>query len=230
MEQPQHEHIGVGGKQVDIFKSTAANCPVIYLNTFPDVGEKVQLELERLKSPDHTLVAISGLQWDHDMAPWDIPPISRDDTPCTGGAKDYLQLLVQEILPKAEEALAGTPAWRALTGYSLAGLFAVYAIYQTTLFSRIASMSGSLWFPGFKEYVMSHEMKRKPEHLYFSLGDLESKTRNPYLKAVRDNTQVLAAYYQSQQIDTAFQLHQGDHYTESVKRTALGIRWLLTRA
>ena len=81
------------------------------------------------------------------MAPWDIPPISKNDTPCTGGADSYLDLLLSKIIPEAERQLRGTPVWRGIAGYSLAGLFAVYAMYQTGAFSRIASMSGSLWFP-----------------------------------------------------------------------------------
>lgn len=62
--------------------------------------------------PDFTLVAISGLEWDHDMAPWDIPPISKKDTPCTGGADSYLGLLLSKIIPEAEKQISGTPVWR----------------------------------------------------------------------------------------------------------------------
>lgn len=73
----------------------------------------------------------------------------------TSGADGYLRLLINQIIPKAESLLQGTPAWRGIAGYSLAGLFALYSIYQTDAFSRVASVSGSLWFPGIKEYVVS---------------------------------------------------------------------------
>ncbi len=179
--------------------------------------------------PDFSLVAISGLEWDHDMAPWDIPPISKDDTPCTGGADDYLHLLTEKIMPQVENMVPGEPSWRGLAGYSLAGLFAVYAIYRTALFSRIASMSGSLWFPDFKEFALTHQLKRKPEHLYFSLGDKECKSRNVYLKIVQSNTEELAAFYKNRQIDTEFQLNPSNHFVEAVKRSAQGIQWLLSR-
>ena len=39
------------------------------------------------------------------------------------------------------------------------------------------------------EYVQSHEMKQKPDCLYFSLGDKESATGNPILNVVQQNTQ-----------------------------------------
>jgi len=219
----------IAGKRVDIFPGSAPDCPIIYLNTFAAEGKRVRQTLEKMKCTDFSLVAVSNLDWDHDMAPWDIPPISENDTPCTGGADNYLRLLTEEIIPQAEKTVTGIPSWRGLAGYSLAGLFAVYAMYQTDLFSRIASMSGSLWFPNFKEYAMSHELKRAPEYLYFSLGDKECKTRNPYLKVVQSHTEELASFYKDQHINTEFQLNPGNHFAEAVKRSALGIKWLLSR-
>ena len=78
------------------------------------------------------------------MVPWDSPPAFKNAAPCTGGADNYLRLLILEIIPMAEEELNGVPCWRGIAGYSLAGLFALYAIYQTDLFSRVGSISGSL--------------------------------------------------------------------------------------
>lgn len=163
------------------------------------------------------------------MAPWDIPPISKKDTPCTGGADSYLGLLLSKIIPEAEKQISGTPVWRGIAGYSLAGLFAVYAMYQTDAFSRIASMSGSLWFPGIKEYIFSHEEKRKPDCLYFSLGDKENKTRNPFLKCVRQNTEQIEAFYRGKEIDTVFWLNPGNHFQDAVARSADGIAWILSK-
>lgn len=179
----------ISDKQIAVYPSSVPDSAIIYLNTFAEEGDKVYQELHNLGCPDFTFVAISGLTWDHDMALWDIPPISKNDTPCTGGADEYLKFLMKEIIPKSEEFVQGRILWRGLAGYSLAGLFALYSLYQTDLFSRVASMSGSLWFPGFTDYVFSHEMKKRPEHLYFSLGDRECRTRNPYLKTVQDNTE-----------------------------------------
>ncbi len=178
-------------------------------------------------APDHTLVVISGLAWDHDMAPWDIPPISKNDTPCTGGADDYLELLTHEIMLEAEGLVEGTVLWRGLAGYSLAGLFALYAIYRTDLFSRIASMSGSLWFPDFQEYAFSHEMKRIPDRLYLSLGDQECRTRNPYLKTVQERTEAIHAFCRQKGIETVYQLNPGNHFQNGIQRTAAGIEWIL---
>lgn len=216
-------------KAVCVFLCTEPGAPIIYLNTFSDEGQKVYGAAQATGCPPFTLVAISNLDWNHDMVPWDGPSALKNAEPCTGGADDYLRLLTEEIIPTAEKGIAGVPCWRGIAGYSLAGLFALYAIYQTDLFSHVGSMSGSLWYSGMKEYIFSHEPKRRPDCIYFSLGDKESKTRNPVLRSVRQNTEEIQAFYQANGIDTVFQLNPGNHYDHAVERTAAGLCWLLSR-
>ena len=216
-------------KTVAIFSCTESESPIIYLNTFSGEGQEVFEAVQATGCPPFTLVAISDLDWNHDMTPWDSPPALKNAKPCTGGADDYLRLLTEEIIPTAERKISGVPRWRGIAGYSLAGLFALYAIYQTDLFSRVGSISGSLWFPGMKEYIFSHEPKRRPDHMYFSLGDKESKTRNPVLQSVQQNTEEIHAFYQSKGIDTVLQMNPGNHYNHASERTAAGIVWMLSR-
>ena len=140
-----------------------------------------------------------------------------------------MKLVLNQILPEAEKALPGIPSWRGIAGYSLAGLFAVYSIYQTDIFSRVASMSGSLWFPGIKDYIASHTPLKKPDCMYFSLGDRECHTRNKFLKCVQQNTETIEAFYHGQGIDTTFQLNPGNHFKDGVPRTAAGLQWILNR-
>lgn len=63
------------------------------------------------------------------MVPWDNPPIFKNAEPCTGGADDYLRLLTDKIMPTAEKEIHGSLRWQGIAGYSLTGLFALYAIY-----------------------------------------------------------------------------------------------------
>ena len=219
----------IAEKGVDIFPSTETTAPTIYLNTFSGEGQKIYEAARVANYPQFALVAISDLDWNHDMAPWDRPAAFKNGEPFIGGADDYLRLLVEEIMPRAEKELSGPPAWRGIAGYSLAGLFALYAIYRTDVFSRVGCMSGSLWFPGFKEYIFSHEPKRRPDCIYFSLGDKEAKTRNSVLKTVQENTEEIQAFYQSKGIDTVFQLNPGNHFVQGIERTIAGIQWLLRR-
>lgn len=219
----------IDGKRISVFPGVKVGGPVIYLHTFSDEGQKIFAATQASDCPPFTLVAISDLNWNHDMVPWDSPPAFKHAEPCTGGVDDYLRLLTEEIIPTTEKKITGAPSWRGIAGYSLAGLFALYAIYQTDLFSRVGSMSGSHWFPGMKEYIFSHEPKRWPDCMYFSLGDKESKTRNPLLRSVRQNTEEIQAFYQAKGIDTVFHLNPGNHYNRAVERTATGLYWLLSR-
>ena len=219
----------ISGKTIALFPSSEPGAPVICLNTFSGEGQKIFSAAQNAGCSPFTLVAISNLDWNHDMAPWNSPPVFPKASPCTGGADDYLQLLTRTILPTAEKELSQTPCWRGIVGYSLAGLFALYALYQTDLFSRAGSISGSLWFPGIKEYVCTHAFKRKPDCIYFSLGDREHKTRNPVLSTVQRRTVEIQAYCQAVGVDTVFEQNPGNHYSHAAERTAAGLCWLLRR-
>ncbi|MCI8631870.1 MAG: alpha/beta hydrolase [Lachnospiraceae bacterium] len=219
----------IENRKIMLYPSTLPDRPVIYFNTFDEEGEKVHHILQEQACPDFTLVTISELDWNHDMSPWSAPAVFAGDTDFSGGAGEYLKVLTEKILPQAEKEVKGRVLWRGIVGYSLAGLFAVYSLYQTDLFSRAASMSGSFWFSGFKEYAVSHEMRTRPEGLYFSLGGKECKTRHPVLKTVQESTQELETFYRAQGISTIFQLNPGNHYKDTAARAAAGIRWILER-
>lgn len=216
-----------GGKEVTLYPASISDRPLIVLNTYTGNGKSVAEELGKLNAPDHNLLVIGNLNWDHDMCPWGCPALSKNDTPCTGGANEYLGLLLSEILPKAKEMLVGQPAFTAITGYSLAGLFALYTLYKTDVFDRAASMSGSLWFPDFKDYVLTHEMLRKPDKLYLSLGDKEAKARQPLLKTVQENTESIAEHCRTLGIDVTFEMNEGNHFKEPALRSAKGIAAIL---
>lgn len=142
-------------------------------------------------------MTISGLNWEAELSPWAAGDLFKYSEMFTGGADVYLKLLTEEIMPQAESMLPGKIAWRGLAGYSLAGLFTVYALYKTDLFSRAASMSGSLWYPGFKDFALQSAICKTTQYLYFSLGDKEARARNQYLKTVQQCTEELAAHYRS---------------------------------
>lgn len=216
-------------KNVSIFPAARPDRPVIYLNTFEEEGRQIYELAQAANCPDFSLVTVSGLAWNHDLSPWETPSLTSTGDPFTGGGEAYLSLLIGTILPQAEAMLPGPVSWRGVAGYSLAGLFAVYSLYQTDRFARAASISGSLWFPNMKEYIFSHKMNRQPDCLYFSLGDKEHKTRNPVMRAVRRNTEEIQAFYQAQGIGTVFQLNPGNHFQNAQERTVRGIQWMLER-
>ena len=115
-------------------------------------------------------------------------PISKHDTPCTGGADDYLKLLLDEIMPEAEALLPGAPPGGASPvtrwlGCSPSTLSTKRMCLPAQRVCQVPSGLRASW-----NMCAPHEMKRKPDCLYFSLGDKESSTDNPILNVVQQNT------------------------------------------
>lgn len=210
-------------KEATLYKASAPDRPLIVLNNYAGDGSSVVKAMDRYGGLRCNLLSVGGLNWDHDMTPWLCPPLFPDDSPCTGGADEYLDLLLSEIVPMIEKNIDGKPSYMGIAGYSLAGLFALYALYKCNLFDRAASMSGSLWFPEFKEFCLSHSMMCNPEKVYLSLGDEESKSRNKVLKTVQVNTEAIAAHYRNIGLDVKWELNPGGHFKDAAVRSAKGI-------
>ena len=221
------ERFQAGGKEISLYLSDKRDCPLIVLNTFEGGGAPVLEEARKLGGSDFSLLSVGGLDWNRDMSPWECAPVMAQDEGYAGGADSYLSLLLEEILPEGLKRLPESPSWTGIAGYSLAGLFALYALYRTDTFARAASMSGSLWFPGFGDFVRSHDMKRAPEKLYLSLGDKEAKTRNPYLKTVQENTEAAVQLYRDRGLDVTWELNPGNHFRDAELRSAKGILGIL---
>lgn len=214
-------------KEITLYKSPDTNAPLIVFNTFDGDGEDVYQALQNMGCTFLNLLVVGNIDWNHDMSPWYMPSIYSKEKTFSGGADEYLKLLIEEILPKTKELIEGEPKFTGIAGYSLAGLFAVYATYKTDVFDRVASMSGSLWFSNFIEYCKRNEYKRLPDKIYFSLGDKEANTRNPVLKTVQDKTIELSEYFKSLGTDVIFELNPGNHFTDVILRSARGIKAIL---
>ena len=133
--------------------------PVVYLHVFEGNGADVWQRLRKGSEQPMALVAVAPKSWDNDLTPWPAPPVFRGGRAYEGAAAAQLALLGREIMPWTEALLAQhgmAPSFSALAGYSLAGLFTAWAATQCSLFERIASVSGSLWYPDFVKYVAAN--------------------------------------------------------------------------
>ncbi|MBQ5999172.1 MAG: hypothetical protein IJL70_06870 [Treponema sp.] len=219
----------IEGKKISLFGSENTSSPLVILNTYGDEGEEVWNECRKLNCPPFCLAAISNLDWNNELSPWASPALYKNDGGFSGGADSYLSLLTDKIIPTVCDSIGTKPSYLVLAGYSLAGLFTIYAAYKTDIFSRIVSASGSLWFPGFEEYAKSHDFIKKPDCIYLSLGNTEAKAKNKVLATVQDKTESLFELYKSLEIPAFFELNKGNHFTEAALRTAKGIKWILER-
>lgn len=136
--------------------------PVVYLNVFQGDGTPVWEACQEAGCPPFALVAMGGLDWNRDLSPWGCEATTRSDEPFAGGARGHLEKLLSEVIPQVEDGLPWPVAWRGIAGYSLAGLFALWSLWETPAFSRVASVSGSLWFPGFSIGAQGDPWRRVP--------------------------------------------------------------------
>ena len=210
------------------FRATAPDAPLVVLNTFEGEGALVFDLVGSMTDADFSLLEVSGMDWNRDLSPWEAHAVFKNDAPFGGKADDYLHELAEKVIPAAVSEMGSKPKSVFIAGYSLAGLFAVYSLYKTSVFSGAASASGSFWFPGFLEFVSSHELASKPSKVYLSLGDKEAKTRNSVMSMVQDNTERLVTLYKAKGIDVVYELNPGNHFQDPAKRMAKGIARLLS--
>ena len=213
----------LGGKVSEVKLSS----PLLILHCFSEEEEAVVKLLKGQEYFSFPLLCINNLEWQKDMCPWNSPALINTEKDFIGRADEYLSLLEKEIIPKAVEILGEEPNCYALAGYSLAGLFALYAGYRSTLFSRIASVSGSLWYPGFVSFAKEKKMLGKVERLYLSLGIEEAKTKHAVLSTIERKTRELVEHYQSSGYCVNFELNPGNHFCEVEQRIEKAIWWIM---
>ena len=210
-------------KKISAFPSENTRAPLVVVNATGNEGEDIHNAI----SDRASLVAVWNLDWNDDLSPWLAQPVFRNGDPFGGMADGYAAELSGTIVPGIEQRYGLQPAYCAIAGYSLAGLFALYSAYRTSMFARIASVSGSLWYPGFADYAECHEMMRRPDRIYLSLGDKEERTANQYMKTVRDCTERLHEKYLLEGIDSVLEINPGNHFQDAGERLIKGIRWIL---
>lgn len=216
-----------GHRRVCLYQLVEGTAPLVYSIDYHENGQLLLEACNQVDCHGFNLVTISGLHWNQELSPWAVETVVSRDDRFTGCAPDMLALLTGEIVPQVERLLDTPPAWRLLAGYSMAGLFTVWTAFQTDLFSRILSASGSMWYPGWLEYAREHELAAPLQGAYLSVGEMESTSRNAVLQTVGQRTQAMAALLTERGIPTKFELNPGNHFKNPPLRVVKGIKWLL---
>jgi predicted alpha/beta superfamily hydrolase len=155
------------------------------------------------------------------------PKAFRNGEDFAGGADRYLDVLASEIVPEAEKMIKFAVDKRGLAGYSLSGLFALYTLYKTDIFNLIASVSGSMWYDSWLDYMTENRAEAVSPKVYLSLGDKESKTRDERLASVESCTRQAEEILKLQGVETIFEMNPGNHFVNVAERMAKGIGWLI---
>ena len=203
------------GKPVYEYGSPDASVVLIEPVHVPDGMEAEAEKIREMTDMDFLLLAVR-VDWYRDLSPWCAPAVSGN-IPFGDGAGETLE----EILK-----LTGEPGRKyILGGYSMGGLFALWAACRSGAFSAVAAASPSVWFPGFTEYMTSGTVRT--EHVYLSLGDREEKTRNPVMATVGGQIRAIHAWLQSQGVPCCLEWNEGNHFSDLDERMAKGFAWAM---
>ena len=172
------------------------------------------------------LVAFQVENWNRDFSPWEASAVFGKEGFAGQGLKT-LRWLTEECVPHIDRTFGVKDREHWLMGYSLAGLFALWAAYESDVFSGIVCCSGSLWFPDWDHYVRDHMIQSKCS-VYLSLGGKEEKTKNKVMAAVGDRTRVQERLLQEDSMveSVVLEWNAGGHFADAGKRLAKGVKWM----
>ena len=175
--------------------------------------------IRKLAGDEFRLLAVEIRDWNRELSPWQAPAVFGKEGFGAGAAET-----LAEIMKLCED---GSKTYF-IGGYSLAGLFALWAAHQTDLFRGVAAASPSVWFPGFPDFMREHEIRS--DAVYLSLGDREERTRNPVMATVGDNIREACRLLRSRNVSCTLEWNEGNHFRDADLRTAKAFAWILKQA
>ena len=169
--------------------------------------------------------AVAVESWNDELSPWEAPAVWGKQG-FGGNAADTLRFLTEQVVPTLKQQFSLPENVKIiLGGYSLAGLFALWASTQTDLFYGVAAASPSVWFPGWMEFEQQHPIQA--QRVYLSLGDKEERTKNTVMAAVGDNIRTLHSRLAARGTDCTLEWNSGGHFKDADLRTAKAFRWMM---
>ena len=188
---------------------------VLIQPVFAEAREMISKEIA-LIGKDIKMIAVKVGDWNSDLSPWTAPAVFGNED-FGDGAEDTLNEILKVCNDHDRKYIIG--------GYSLAGLFALWAAYHTDVFSGVAAASPSMWFPGFTDHMRENELKCR--RIYLSLGDREEKTKNQVMATVGDKIKTAYEILHEQGAECVLEWNQGNHFKDADIRTVRAFSWVL---
>ena len=216
----------IAGRKCRLFGSERPGCLLVQPSARHENGtlEAEVAQLEALAPKPFLLATIELEDWTIDLMPWWDGNISRDPEAGKHG-QETLDFILNDLLPELESRYGALPV--ILGGYSLGGLFALWASCQTARFRGVAAASPSVWIHGWLPFAKKHVPMA--DAIYLSLGDREEHVKNQAIARVGDN---LRAYYellQAQSRRCTLVWEEGNHFNDNAGRLARAFAWCLNQ-
>ena len=216
----------IGNKPCRIYGEAPAEYLLLQM-TSEHEQQSIDSEVAAIAQSAHQFLfaAISVENWNDALSPWESPAVWGKQG-FGGRAADTLRFLTEQGIPTLKQQFNLPKNVKIiLGGYSLAGLFALWASTQTDLFYGVAAASPSVWFPGWMEFEQQHPIQA--QRVYLSLGDKEEHTKNTVMAAVGDNIRTLHSRLTERSTDCTLEWNSGSHFKDADLRTAKAFRWMM---
>ena len=220
--------LDIAGRRCHLYGQNATQCLLVQPLGLHE-QETLERETEAISADTpmpFTLAAFEIADWERDLMPWNDSAVSK--RPGTGsGASDTLHYLQDDLLPWLKRCYGEMPV--ILGGYSLAGLFALWATRECNAFAGVAAASPSVWIRGWLEYAEAHPMQAR--QVYLSLGEREEKTRNRAIATVSDRIRSEHAMLEHQldEENCILEWNPGGHFVDCERRLARAFLWNLQK-
>lgn len=199
------------------------HAPAIYVIDSPEHP----FEVTPFAEPRHTnIITLPVHNWNDALTPWPATGLYRGEPDFGGEALLTLKELVNGTISSIERESGLFPAARAICGYSLGGLFAMYALVHADVFYACACLSGSVWYEGWVEHLQALDFDLAGRYAYLSLGIKERRAARPILKTVQERMTACEDILKAHGATVDFCMVPGNHLQHIPERLGAGLEAL----
>jgi len=150
----------IEGVKLYVYRSNVKDATTIYFLDGDQFEESFNHWI-RKHQPALNFVLINANNRTDDYTPWPLQASETMPMDFGGKAAEHLSFFATHVIPfcESEYGFSSSTEKRVIGGYSLGGLFSLYAAVNNDLFGTVLSCSSSLWYPDFLDYLKEHPFK-----------------------------------------------------------------------
>ena len=223
------EQLLIGGRTCRLFGSSGAPASLLIQPSARHENAILEAEaaqIAQLSQVPFLLATIELEDWMLDLMPWPDGNISRHPEAGQHG-QATLDYILLSLIPELQKRFGPLPV--IFGGYSLGGLFALWASAQTDTFKAVAAASPSVWIKDWIPFARKHTPLA--EAVYLSLGDKEEHVKNQAIARVGNNLREQYSFLQEQLGPDRCTLfwEQGGHFNDNEGRLARAFAWCMEK-
>ena len=224
----QNENVNIGSIHCNVFATERPEVLLIQPSARHETkNDGINREVKVLATTatkGFAIVFFDTVEWAKALMPWQDEAVSRNEE-VGMHAQDTLVYIEESLVPWLHERFGKLPC--IIGGYSLGGLFALWAARQSAAFCAVAAASPSLWIKGWADFADNHSLNA--QLAYVSLGNREEHCRNQRMARIGDcvRHEHLTLTEQIGTTATTLEWNNGGHFGEEAERTAKAFAWCI---